>query len=156
MTIRPMRDDDVDAVAAVFTASVHGLTRLHYTQAQRSAWAPQPPDPAAWRTRLRGVTTLVAEHGATLCGFIAFDSAGHIDLLFTSPHASRRGIASALYREAEHRLAAMGVTELFTEASLAAVPFFARQGFHVVKEETVARHGTDLRRCIMRKHVPAT
>lgn len=48
---------------------------------------------------------------------------------------------------------ASGVEELFTDASLVARPFFARQGFQIVAEETVVRGGKTFRRFALRKFI---
>lgn len=155
MNIRTSRSDEVEQLAALFTASIHHLARFEYSTEQREAWAPLPPDLLEWKSRLSALTTLVMEgSGNTLSGFISYEANGHIDLLYTAPHIARRGVASALYVESEKRLTEAGVTVLFTEASLVAAPFFKRQGFEVVEEQRVQRRGISFRRYAMKKDVP--
>ena len=151
MNIRRYRPSDLNAVVDVFTRSVHGLATGHYDAEQLEAWAPTAPDLKAWDARLRQGTTLVAEIDREVCGFICFEANGHIDLLYTSPADSRMGVASSLLHHAEMELLAVGVEELFTEASLAARPFFERKGFQVEREETVSLRGVQFRRCVMRR-----
>jgi putative acetyltransferase len=143
MKIRAYTENDAGAVAALFTASVHELGSPHYDTLQRHAWAPRPPDPLRWSTRLAGLHTLLAEEGDELAGFISYECDGHIELLFTAPGFARRGVASFLYQHMEHLFVG---ASLFTEASLAAKPFFLRQGFQVVEEQDVERNGITLRR----------
>ncbi|HET9394756.1 MAG TPA: GNAT family N-acetyltransferase [Nitrospiraceae bacterium] len=149
--IRPYRESDAEVVALLFTDSVHDLASSDYDATQRAAWAPIPPDLNFWRERLDCLQTLVAELDQQLAGFISYERNGHIDLLYTSPAHSRRGIASALYRAAESDLARHGISEIFTEASIVARPFFERFGFHVVEEQCVQRRGVEFRRYAMRK-----
>ncbi len=94
---------------------------------------------------------LLAHHDGQLAGFIGFSLDGHIDLLFTAPGYARQGVASALYAAAEQHLRAAGARELFTEASLVAQPFFARQGFSAEQAQTVTRSAVMLPRMLMRK-----
>lgn len=150
MQLRTYRSDDLDAVVALFTASIHGLAADHYDEAQRSAWAPQPPDTEGWRQRLSGLQVVVAEAGGRLSGFCGWEDDGHIDLLFVAPDCAGRGVAKAVFDHAASALAEQGITELFTEASLVARPFFERQGFVVEEEQRVARSGVVLRRFAMR------
>lgn len=150
-SLRPYRESDLEAVVVLFTESVHELACYHYDAAQRDAWAPRPPDLENWRLRLASLTTLVAEAGEQLLGFICYELDGHVDLLYTAPLAARRGVASALYREVEVALAPGGVSEVFTEASLVARPFFERQGFSVTEEQYVLRRGQKFLRYAMRK-----
>lgn len=149
--LRPYQPDDLTAVTALFSASIHGLAAAHYNAAQRLAWAPQAADLQAWQVRLAGLQVLLAHIDDQLAGFIGFTRDGHIDLLYTAPRYARQGIAAMLYAAAETRIKAAGATSAFTEASLTARPFFARQGFSVEQAQTVARGAVTLQRFAMRK-----
>lgn len=155
MHIRPYQDSDLAAVAQLFTDAVHGLAGSHYDAVQREAWAPRPPDLGPWKTRLGPLQILLAQdtEGDGLLGFIGYEKNGHIDLLFTSPAAARRGVASQLYGHAETALRGLGIVALFTEASLVSRPFFERQGFAVRQEQCVERRGAMLRRFAMAKAI---
>ncbi|SDR92859.1 GNAT family N-acetyltransferase [Pseudomonas oryzae] len=155
MKLRLYQDTDLAGLVDVFTASVHALAEPHYAAEQRHAWAPDRPDLEAWRSRLGALHTIVAEENAAYLGFVSYESNGHIDLLYTSPRGARRGVASALLREAAAQLSSTwAVTELFTEASLVAVSFFARHGFEITEEQHVIRHGVGLKRFAMRRRGP--
>ena len=147
---RPYTETDLGAVAALFTASVHELGAPHYSAVQREAWAPRPPDLGAWAIRLAELKTLLLFDESGLLGFIAYGDSGHIDLLFTSPKAERRGVASSLFQQLERDLPGI---ELFTEASLVAKPFFLRHGFCVTEMQQVVRGGVAFQRFAMRKAV---
>lgn len=151
--LRPYQPDDLAAVTALFSASVQNLAAAHYNAAQRQAWAPPVADLPTWQARLSGLQVLLAHRDGQLAGFIGFNPEGHIDLLFTAPGYARQGVASALYAAAEQHLRAAGVRELFTEASLTARPFFARQGFSVEQAQTVTRGTVTLQRFAMRKRL---
>lgn len=149
--LRPYQPADLAAVTALFSASVQGLAAAHYNAAQRQAWAPPVADLPTWHMRLTGLQVLLAHRDGQLAGFIGFSLDGHIDLLFTAPGYARQGVATALYAAAEQRLRAAGARELFTEASLTARPFFARQGFSEEQAQTVIRGAVNLQRFVMRK-----
>lgn len=155
LTIRACQADDLERVAALFTAAVHGLAAQHYNERQCHAWAPLSPDLSRWRERLAGLTTLLALRDGTLAGFIAYAADGYIDLLFTHPDAARCGVATALYQHAEAELRSSGCTELYTEASLAGRPGFARWGFEVSEEQHAEFGGQMFLRYEMRKQLAA-
>lgn len=150
-SLRAYQAHDLPATVALFQASVSQLTTQHYDAAQRQAWAPEVADLSTWQTRLASIELLIAEDDCSIAGFIGFSLDGHIDLLFTAPGFARQGVASALYAAAEQRLRAAGARELFTEASLVAQAFFARQGFSVQQAQTVTRGAVMLPRMLMRK-----
>jgi len=150
--MRMYRESDTEALVAVFTSSVHDLAATQYDAEQRQAWAPVSPDIDEWRHRFAGLHTIVAEEESTYLGFISYEPNGHIDLLYTAPISARRGVASALLREAVARLSAAGeIPELFTEASLIATPFFLKHGFEITEEQNIVRRGVSFQRFAMRR-----
>ena len=154
IAIRPAAAGDAPALAGVFTEAVHALGAAHFDARQLQAWAPRPPDVAGWAARLSAPdlhVRVALTHTDEVAGFIAWSDDGHIDLLFTHPAQARRGVATALFREAERSLAALGVRALFTEASPIARPVFERWGFVVQEEQRVLRHGVELWRYAMRR-----
>lgn len=151
--IRSYRESDFPAVVSLFTEAVHDLAREHYDSKQLAAWAPLAPDLDGWKARLAGRRTLVAQVDMKLAGFISYERNGHIDLLYVSPLHARRGIASALYGEAETALRSEGIPELFTEASKTARPFFERHGFRTTREHNVEVRGLAFQRYGMRKTI---
>lgn len=155
MRIREALESDLDALMAVFAAAVHDLAGRAYTREQCCAWAPLPPDPDVWRARLSCLHARLACDGDEVAGFIGYTHQGHVDLLFTAPQHARRGVASALFRAACEDLRRAGAERVFAEASLAARPFFERQGLAVVAEEVVLRQGEALRRFRMEGALPS-
>jgi putative acetyltransferase len=151
LTLRAYQTSDLTALIALFQASVSQLTTQHYDAAQRQAWSPEVAELPAWQTRFASLELLIAEDDQVIAGFIGFSLNGHIDLLYSAPSHARQGVASALYAAAEQRLRALGVRELFTEASLVAQAFFASQGFSVQQAQTVTRGAVTLPRMLMRK-----
>lgn len=151
MQIREFRPTDLEAAVALFTASVRGLADVAYAEDQLRAWAPDPPDLEHWGRKLSGQNVLLADEHGELIGMLGYEDDGHVDVLFTHPDHARRGIAGRLHREAEQRLAANGVHELFTEASEVARPFFERHGYAVEQREVVQARGVELHRYRMRR-----
>jgi putative acetyltransferase len=150
-TLRDYHAQDLQALVELLSASVHQLSAADYDQTQRQAWAPEAADLQAWQARLAGLQVRVAQDRDRLAGFIGFTADGHIELLFSSPRYARQGVATALYRDAEASLQRLGLGSTFTEASLTARPFFARQGFSVEQAQTVVRGAVTLQRFAMRK-----
>lgn len=149
--IRKYQIQDLSPLVRLFTDSVHELTATAYDETQRFAWASRTPQLDSWQKRLESLDTLVAEDGAQLAGFISYDRDGQIDLIFTAPNYARRGVASSLYREAERNLLELGVSELYTEASVVARPFFESHGFDVREEQQATVRGAHFLRYVMRK-----
>ncbi len=151
LTIRPLREDDAPHAARIFFCAVHEGTRAHYSFAQRMAWGRDRVDPEAWRQRLAGMTGFVAERKGEPVGFMTIDATGYIDLAFVLPSAAGTGVGWQLYRAVERKARDLGASVLTTEASKVARPFFERQGWSVVAEQTVHKQGVGLTNCRMEK-----
>ena len=108
---------------------------------------------ARWQQRLASLHTSVAEVNGVLAGFASYEINGHLDFLYTHPEFARRGVATQLYLKIESALGVAGISEIFTEASLAARPFFEHHGFRLNAEELVECRGARLRRFRMHKQI---
>ncbi|MEI8288340.1 MAG: GNAT family N-acetyltransferase [Verrucomicrobiota bacterium] len=153
MNFRQYEPADLPQVIEVYSTSIRCLAAAYYTADQLAAWAPAIPDVARWQQRLDLLHTFVAEENGVLAGFASYEKSGHLDFLFTHPEFARRGVATQLYLKVESALRAAGVPEMFTEASLAARPFFEHHGFRLDAEELVECRGARLRRFRMHKQI---
>ena len=149
MKIRLAQPSDSAAIAQLFTESVRQIASNSYNPTQLAAWAPVPPDTQQWNQRLAELTTLVAEAGNQLAGFLSYTQDGYIDFLYSSPRFSRQGVASELFNAAKSHLANNGVSKLSTDASLEAMPFFKSKAFEILEEQQVERLGQTFTRFVM-------
>ena len=152
LTIRSYAEGDARPLAEVFHRAVHEGTAARYTPEERAAWSPRITDTRSWELRLADAETVVADTPEGPVGFMSLDTArAYVDLAFVLPEAMGTGIAAALYAVLEGRARAQGLTRLETEASLLAEPFFARQGWRLVRRQKVERLGVFLSNAVMEK-----
>jgi len=156
VVVRSFRPGDAEALGQVFHRAVHEGAAQEYSESQRAAWSPKAPSGEIWAARLIDADTVVAEHLGQLVGFMSLISERrYLDLAFVVPEAKGQGVAAALYAVLEGRARAAGLTYLTVEASLLGEPFFARQGYSVVKRQSVFRKGERLPNCVMEKDLIA-
>ncbi len=144
VSVRRFRDEDADATARIFFKAVHQGAAGHYDEAQRRAWAPRIPDLPTWRDRLGGQAVFVAERHGRIVGFMTLRPDGCIDLAFVAPDAMGTGVAKGLHEAILGEAARQQMTKLHTHASHLARPFFERQGWTVMREQTAERDGVRL------------
>ncbi len=139
--VRPYRDGDAPALAALFHAAVHAIARLHYSQAQVDAWSPREPDPERFRARgADGRLLLIAvDEGDAPLAYGDVEADGHIDHLFCRPDSAGTGITATLYADLELIARERGIERLYTEASEPARRFFLKRGF-----AEIARNDSEL------------
>ncbi len=153
MRIRAFRDEDAQALADLFHASVREAGIRDYTLEQVQAWSPAPPDPARYVQRgLEDRTFLVAidDDGEPIAyGDLKAD--GHIDYLYCRPDFVGTGVASALYDELEVAARARGLSRISVNASEAARRLFLKKGFSVVQRNDLVRMGVVIHNYSMEK-----
>lgn len=153
ITVREARREDTDALGRIYFLAVNEGAANHYTDEERRAWAPAAPSGRSWAGRLKGLTTLVAEHDGVPVGFMSLRDDGYLDLVFVLPEWRRRGAADALYAVLESRARAGGMKWLGTEASRMARPFFLRHGWRELSAQKVKIRGVWLENFRMDKRL---
>jgi putative acetyltransferase len=131
--VRPYRDGDADALAAVFERAVRAIGPRDYSPAQVEAWI--GPEPRAGRFRAAmadGRSCWVAlDDAQRVTAFVDLEPDGHIDFLFADPEVAGRGAASDLLDVLERTARERGLTRLYVEASEAARRFLLKRGYEV-------------------------
>ena len=152
MQIRDAVSTDMDALADVFFRAVREGALGPYTVEQCSAWVPSRPTGAYWATRMAGLDAVVAEQDGVILGFMAWNPKdGDLDLAFVLPEQRGQGVSDALYAIIENRARGYQIRRLHTHASHLAKPFFLRQGWTALRENTVTLQGVVLTTWIMEK-----
>jgi putative acetyltransferase len=149
--IRDYWAGDATEIVQLFYETVRSVNRVDYSDEQVEAWAPEVPDREEWHARMASRRTIVAEQEGEVVGFVELEDDGHLDMLYLRKDAVGRGIARLLYEAVEREVRGRGLGRIFTEASITARPFFERQGFDVVREQTVSRRGVSMTNFAMEK-----
>ncbi|WNK01706.1 GNAT family N-acetyltransferase [Thalassospiraceae bacterium LMO-JJ14] len=153
MRIRRIQDDDIAATAQLFYCAVRQGAAGYYDDAQRQAWAPEVPELVRWHDRLMAQTGFVAELDGAIIGFMTMTAVGHIDLAYVAPAYIGKGVAKALYDEIVCEATSNGLSRLTSDASHLARAFFERQGWVVIRPQTVVRDGVSIRNFVMHKEL---
>lgn len=153
--LRPFLPDDVPILAAIFAASVEGLTEDDYSEVQREAWAAVADDEAALGKRLGSQLTLVAMLQGAPVGFVSLKGTEQLDMLYVHPGAARQGVASALCDAIEKLAGARGAAHLKVDASDTAEPFFKQRGYVAESRNTVTLGDEWLANTTMKKTLGA-
>lgn len=150
LKIRMSQSQDADALGQVMYDAIHsGASR--YTAAQRAAWQSTPNSGAKWAERLAEQDVWLAEEDGNARAFLTLRKDGYVDMAFVRGDAQGRGLFRRLYDHLEAAALVQGHRRLWTHASLMAQPAFLAVGFHVIRHESVARHGETLDRAEMEK-----
>jgi NTP pyrophosphatase (non-canonical NTP hydrolase)/GNAT superfamily N-acetyltransferase len=143
IVVRRFQPADAAAVVSLFRDTIRRVNIRHYSLEQVQAWAPDEIDVEAWRTKLLGRFTVVAECDGQLVGFGDLEDAEHLGHLYVHADHQSRGIGRVLNSALEAEARRLGAQRLFTEGSITAKPFFVRLGYRVLAEQTVVCRGVE-------------
>ncbi len=141
MKIRNYTPEHTKEIVELFYSAVHAIDSTIYSDKQKQAWAPIPPDYDQWCLRLARNKTYLAIIDHKVAGFIVLERSGHIDCIFTHPEHEGKGVACLLYSNIEIFAKARNMEGLSIEASIVAKPFFERRGFVVQHKNRVEKSG---------------
>lgn len=151
MRIRDYDVGDASELVRLFYETVRSVNRAYYSDEQLQAWAASVPNPKEWHARMNGRWTLVAEEGGEVIGFAESEGDGHLDMLYVHVNTVGRSVGQQLYRAVEREALGLGLERIFTEMSITAHPFFEKQGFRVMREQTVSRRDVMMTNFAMEK-----
>jgi putative acetyltransferase len=141
MHIRLAVASDIPNIQALFRDTVLRVNARDYSPEQVAVWALQADLDFLWMEKLEETHLLVAYSGEHLAGFGSLTSDCNIEMLYTSAHFQGQGVASRILAELETEARRRGFDWLVTDASLTARRVFERNGFELIREQTVELRG---------------
>ncbi len=151
MHLRDFRIGDEAALYQLHHGAIHRVASRDYTAEQIDAWAPPEPDLEAWALKMRALQPFVAEADGVIAGYADLQASGYLDHFYVSADFQRRGVGRMLMGRIHEEAARLGITELKSDVSRTAQPFFASFGFDIVEQRSVVRHGVTIPNALMRK-----
>ena len=128
-------------VINLFRDTVRAINIKDYTEAQTLAWAPDIISVDKWKEKLLDHYIVVAECNTVICGFGDIDATGYFDHLFVHKDYQRQGIAKQIVVAIEEYAKQKEIGLITVSASITAKPFFIKQGYQIVREQSVYYNG---------------
>ncbi len=151
MQIRRFIPGEEAALFEIYHSAIHLIASRDYTAAQVNAWAPLDVDRELWANRIRGINPFVAEINCKPVGYADVQENGYIDHFFVSGRHPRQGIGKSLMEVLESEAARLSITELTSDVSRTAQPFFAHFGFQIIEQRVPVIRGVEVPNALMRK-----
>ncbi len=143
MNIRPIRETEIAAVAAILRAASEEFIFNESATEAAAAFVRENDEAAIRGFILAGTAYFVAEIDGAVAGFIALRENKHIFHVFVDKRYHRRGIARAMFELVRREALAVGNPGLFTvNASNYAVPLYEKLGF-VRTDGTLCKNGIE-------------
>lgn len=141
MKLRKYETDDISEIATLFYECVHSINQQDYSPKQLDAWANGNIDLNKWNQSFLNSLSFVVSINDILVGFADMDDLGYLDHLYVHKDYQRQGIATILCDALEN---SVHTSSYYTNASITAIPFFEKRGYHCVKKQEVIKDGISL------------
>ncbi|WP_440906606.1 GNAT family N-acetyltransferase (plasmid) [Catenovulum sp. SX2] len=132
----------------VFTSAIGDVCSRDYTPDQIRAWIPSEYNAEKWRDRVEGIKPYIAKFNGNIAGYADIQSDGYIDHFFVGSMYQSKGVGSALMATL---LKHSNLDRVYSHVSITAKPFFEKNGFVVIRENTVSMRGVKLKNYIMER-----
>lgn len=152
ITVRKYQTGDDEFLAEIYYNTIHTVNREHYTQEQLDVWAPKSSlSRERWAKKFLRTNPFVALMGDQIVGFAEFEENGHIDCFYCHHLFQGKGVGKALMEAIVSEALKKGIRRIFAEVSITAKPFFEKQGFITIKEQTVTLNSIPLTNYVMER-----
>ncbi len=153
MNIRKANQKDLQGILSLFENTVTEVNKHDYSASQLEAWKSSSEDRGRWLAKIKDQYFLVAEEGGTITGFASITPEGYLDTMFVHKEHQRKGIAGSLIEALILYARESEVSEIITEGSITARPFFEKYGFETITKQAVNRKGISITNFKMRKRL---
>ena len=139
--IRPAEHTDLSEMIHLFVDTVTHINATHYNPEQIQAWVYSTDREERWKEKIDEQYFIVAEVNNAIAGLGSISSDGYLDLLYVHKDAQRKGIAQAIMNELNRHALEKGYNYISSDVSITARPFFEKNAFTVVEEQSFERNG---------------
>ena len=151
-TICPLEEKDIPAMRDLFRSTVLNINLKDYTKEEVEDWASCGNSVEHFKDLLSQNYFIGAfDDQGHMLGFSSMNEKGYLHSLFVHKNQQGKGIATQLLFEVERIANQYGVTEITSEVSLTARPFFEKKGYKVVKTQKCQANKLKLTNFVMLK-----
>lgn len=134
--IRVAKKSDIVELKDLFQYTVLVINRCNYSQEEVEDWASCGDDLSEIEEMIKTHFFIVAiNQQSKIVGFSSITSKGYLHNMFVHKDFQGKGIATMLLKEIEQYAAQTGISQITSEVSLTARPFFEKRGYIVEAEQ---------------------
>lgn len=151
MKIRHYRQGEEEILWQIFFNTVRTINLGDYSNEQVKAWAPDTVNQEDWRKRIAAMDPFVCLNDEEIVGYAGLLDNGYVDHFYVHHQWQGKGVGKLLMQAIETTAQRRGLTELTSDVSITAMPFFHSRGFEVVTPQQVVLRGVEFANSIMKK-----
>ena len=149
--IRIAEEKDIKRITQLFYETITSVNRKDYLEEQIKVWADNAKNLKMWTDAIKEQYFLVSEIDFTIYGFASLDKNRGVDFMYIHQYFQGKGVATQLLSAIESKAIELGFTEIWTDSSITAKPFFMKKGFVIKEIYTKKVSGIDFENTILSK-----
>jgi len=145
MHIRKATLEDISELKKLYVGTITTINPKDYDEEQIKVWASTAERTESLLRRINEQYFFVAENDdKKITGFASLDKTGYLDLLYVHKDFQRMGVAKQLLQKIINTAIEWNISKLETDASITAKPFFEKNNFKTIRQQTVTINNVDL------------
>jgi putative acetyltransferase len=145
MHIRKATPEDISELKKLYVGTITTINPKDYNEEQIKVWASTAERTESLLRRINEQYFFVAENDdKKITGFASLDKSGYLDLLYVHKDFQRMGVAKQLLQKIINTAIEWNISKLETDASITAKPFFEKNNFKTIRQQTVTINNVDL------------
>jgi len=145
MHIRKATPEDISELKKLYVGTITTINPKDYDEEQIKVWASTAERTESLLRRINEQYFFVAENDdKNITGFASVDKTGYLDLLYVHKEFQRMGVAKQLLQKIINTAIEWNISKLETDASITAKPFFEKNNFKTIRQQTVTINNVDL------------
>ncbi len=154
--LRKLSEEDISVLQTLFRETVLHVNARDYTREEVEDWVSCGESAEHMKELLaRNDYVAALNEQDEIIGFSSMNTEGYLHSLFVHKDYQRVGVGSLLLSAVEKKAREYGVSEITSEVSLTARPFFEKRGYEVVKVQKRRANRLELTNFVMRKRLKA-
>ncbi len=142
--IRKGHINDLAELQNLYVDTITTVCTADYDREQIKVWASGVENRQRWHQVMTEQFIIVAQHKSKIVGFATLDNGNYLDFLYVHKEHQRQGIAQLLLDNIEAEAKRLHQNVINSDISKTAKPFFEKNGFIVLKEQTNIKQGVEI------------
>ena len=126
--------NDMDDMQTLFVDTITNTCQNDYTEKEIKTWTASIENKSRWTNKLNAQYFLIAELDHKMVGYGSLENGNYIDFLYVHKDFQGKGIAKGILNELITKSKKMGYSQVSSDVSITAKPFFQNKGFNIVRE----------------------
>jgi len=137
MKIRKAELNDAEKMCELCSQTILSVNLGEYTSNQVEVWAERINNLTRMHEKILAQSCIIIENKGKICGIATIRNDGYLDLFYIEEEEQSKGFGKVLLQAIISKAKSLRISEITSDVSISALPFFERHSFEKIKEQEV-------------------